>query len=279
MNIEAVAQELASHLVLTRPLVCLDLEATGVMLGRDRIVQIATATILPHGAVSTWQSLVNPEMPIPAETTAVHGITDAMVVGAPTFAALVPTLDRLLRGSDLAGYNVERFDRRLLNAEFKRAGVDDPTVGACSVDAYLIFSRREARSLEAALRFYGVEHLVADRKAHDAASDVEAALAVLAAQVKGYTDLPNTVEALHAWLSPPAPERIDADGKLVWKDGVAVVTIGAQSGRSLQDLAANDRGFLEWVLRKDFTDEVKTFVREALAGRFPVRGATGQTGR
>lgn len=121
MNIEDVAQELASHLVLTRPLVCIDLEATGVMLGRDRIVQVATATILPNGLVSTWQTLVNPEMPIPAETTAVHGLTDAMVMSAPTFAQVAPTLMALLLGSDLAGYNVERFDRRLLGAEFRRA--------------------------------------------------------------------------------------------------------------------------------------------------------------
>ena len=278
MNIERVAQELASHLVLTRPLVCLDLEATGVWLGRDRIVQIATATILPNGLVTTWQSLVNPEMPIPAETTAVHGITDAMVASAPTFAQLAPTLVTMLGGADLAGYNVERFDRRLLGAEFRRAGVDDPTLGACSVDAYLIFTRREPRSLDAALRFYGVEHELVDRRAHEAASDVEAALAVLAAQVKGYPDLPKTVEALHQWLVPTPPDRIDADGRMVWVNGVATVAFGAQAGRSLQDLAATDRSFLEWILRKDFSDEVKAMARDALEGKFPVRESAAPAG-
>ncbi len=272
MNIEHVAQELASHLVLTRPLVCIDLEATGVMLGRDRIVQIATATILPNGLVSTWQTLVNPEMPIPAETTAVHGLTDAMVTSAPTFAQVAPTLMALLLGSDLAGYNVERFDRRLLGAEFRRVGLPDPTVDARCVDAYLIFARREPRSLDAALRFYGVEGQVTDRRMHEAASDVEAALAVLAAQVKGYTDLPKTVDAIYEWLVPTNPNRIDADGKLVWVDGVASVGFGAQAGRSLQDLATSDRSFLEWIMRKDFSDEVKTLVRDALAGKFHQRG-------
>ncbi len=270
--IERVAQELASHLVLTRPLVCIDLEATGVMLGRDRIVQIATATVLPNGAVTTWQTLVNPEMSIPAETTAVHGITDAMVASAPTFAQVAPTLMALLLGSDLAGYNVERFDRRLLGAEFRRINLPDPTVGACTVDAYLIFARREPRSLDAALRFYGVEEQVTDRRAHEAASDVEAALAVLTAQVKGYSDLPNTVNAIYEWLVPSNPNRIDADGKLVWVDGVACIGFGAQAGRSLQDLAAADRGFLEWILRKDFSDEVKAMVRDALVGTFHGRG-------
>ncbi len=267
MNIERVAQELASHLVLTRPLVCIDLEATGVMLGRDRIVQVATASILPNGLVSTWQSLVNPEMPIPAETTAVHGITDAMVTSAPTFAQLGPTLIALLFGSDLAGYNVERFDRRLLGAEFRRVGLPDPTLDARCVDAYLIFARREPRSLDAALRFYGVADQLGDRRAHEAASDVEAALAVLAAQVKGYGDMPKTVDALYEWLVPTNPNRIDADGRLIWVDGVAAVGFGAQMGKTLQDLATSDRGFLEWILRKDFSDEVKALVRDALMGR------------
>ena len=269
MNVKHLAQELATHLVLTRPLVCVDLEATGVWPGQDRIVQIATASIFPDGSVSTWSSLVNPEQPMPPAALAIHGITDAMVASAPTFAQLAPTIEPLLSDCDLTGYNVERFDRRLLAAEFRRAGVEDPTVGAHVIDAYTIFVRREPRSLDAALRFYGVEEGQADRQAHDAGSDVEATVAVLAAQLTTYPDLPKTVDELHTWLHPSDPNHIDADGKLVWRDGVATVAFGAQAGTSLADLAANDRSFLEWVLRKDFSDEVKAIVRDALEGRFP----------
>ena len=272
MNVERLAQELAAHLVLTRPLVCVDLEATGVWPGHDRIVQIAAASIFPDGSVSTWSSLVNPEQPMPPAALAIHGITDAMVASAPTFAQLAQTVGALLSECDLTGYNVARFDRRLLAAEFRRAGVEDPTVGAFVIDAYTIFVRQEPRSLDAALRFYGVEAGQAHRQAHDASSDVEATVAVLAAQLNTYPDLPKTVAELHDWLYPMDPNRIDADGKLVWRDGVATVAFGAQAGTSLADLAANDRGFLEWVLRKDFSDEVKAIVRDALAGRFPVRG-------
>ena len=272
MDLERLARELTAHLELTRPLVCVDLEATGVWPGHDRIVQIAAASVFPDGSVSTWSSLVNPERPMPPSAQAIHGITDAMVASAPTFARLAPRVGTLLSGCDLTGYNVERFDRRLLAAEFRRAGVADPMVDALVIDAYSIFVRREPRSLEAALRFYGVEEGQAPRQAHDARSDVEATVAVLAAQLHTYSDLPKTVDALHDWLHPIDPNRIDADGKLVWRDGVATVTFGAQAGTSLADLAVNDRSFLEWVLRKDFTDEVKTIVTDALAGRFPVRG-------
>ena len=272
MNVERLAQELAAHLVLTRPLVCVDLEATGVWPGQDRIVQIATASIFPDGSLSTWSSLVNPEQPMPPAALAIHGITDAMVASAPTFAQLAPTIEPLLSDCDLTGYNVERFDRRLLAAEFRRAGVENPTVDAHVIDAYTIFVRQEPRSLDAAVRFYGVEEGQADRQAHDASSDVEATVAVLAAQLNTYPDLPKTVDELHTWLHPSDPNHIDADGKLVWRDGVATVAFSAQAGTSLADLAANDRSFLEWVLRKDFSDEVKAIVQDALAGRCPVRG-------
>ena len=272
MNVERLAQELAAHLVLTRPLVCVDLEATGVWPGHDRIVQIAAASIFPDGSVSTWSSLVNPEQPMPPAALAIHGITDAMVASAPTFAQLAQTVGALLSECDLTGYNVARFDRRLLAAEFRRAGVEDPTVGAFVIDAYTIFVRQEPRSLDGALRFYGVEAGQAHRQAHDASSDVEVTVAVLAAQLNTYPDLPKTVAELHDWLYPMDPNRIDADGKLVWRDGVATVAFGAQAGTSLADLAAGDRSFLEWVLRKDFSDEVKAIVRDALAGRFPVMG-------
>lgn len=272
MNVALLAQDLAAHFVLTRPLVCFDLEATGLAAERDRIVQMATARVFPDGRVETWASFVNPEQPIPAETTAVHGITDAMAARAPTFAQLAPTITAILAGTDLAGYNIDKFDRRLLTAEFRRAGVSDPTAGARSVDAYTIFVRQESRGLDAALKFYDIEEGDTPRRAHEASSDVEAALAVLAAQLKAYSDVPRTVDALSDWLNPPDPNRIDADGKLVWRNGAATIGFGAQAGASLADLAANDRGFLEWVLRKDFSDEVKAIVRAALAGRFPVRG-------
>ncbi len=271
MTIEQLASALANSLTLTRPLVCVDLEATGVWPGHDRIVQIATAKVFPDGAVSTWASLVNPEQPIPAETTTIHGITDTMAADAPTFTELASTIGSILSGSDLTGYNVERFDRRLLSAEFRRAELDDPTDGARVVDAYTIFLRQEPRSLDAALRFYDIEDALATRQAHDASSDVEATVGVLVAQLERYPDVPRTVEGLHEWLYPRNPNRIDADGKIVWRNGVATVAFGAQAGTSLADLAATDRGFLEWVLRKDFSDEVKAIVRDALAGRFPVR--------
>jgi DNA polymerase-3 subunit epsilon len=278
MTLEPLAKALADSLTLTRPLVCVDLEATGVWPGHDRIVQIATAKVFPDGGVSAWVSLVNPGQPIPAETTAIHGITDTMAADAPTFAELAPTIGAIMSGSDLTGYNVERFDRRLLVAEFRRADLDDPTEGARVVDAYTIFLRQEPRSLDAALRFYSIEEGLASRQAHDASSDVEATVAVLVAQLQKYPDVPRTVDGLHEWLYPRDPNRIDADGKIVWRDGVATIAFGAQAGTSLANLAATDRSFLEWVVRKDFSVEVKAVSRSRNAVAAPLDRAYASGG-
>jgi len=127
-----------------------------------------------------------------------------------------------------------------------------------------------ARSLAISTRRY-VSTGSRRERPHDARSDVEATVGVLAAQLHTYRNLPKTVDALHAWLYPSDPNRIDADGKLVWRDGVATVAFGAQAGTALTELADNDRSFLEWVLRKDFSPEVKAIIEAALEGRFPVR--------
>jgi DNA polymerase-3 subunit epsilon len=274
MTVADLAQELATQLTLERPLVCLDLETTGTVSSTDRVVQIATAAIAPDGQVTTWSTLVNPQRPIPAESTAIHGISDAMVATAPTFADLVPVLTTLLESADLAGYNIQRFDRQVLAAEFQRVGAPDPTRHARVVDAYRILTRQEPRRLDDALRLYHMEDAAPPRRPHDAASDVEATVAVLVGQFRAYPDAPRTVDALHQWLFPRDPSWIDEEGKLAWRNGEASINFGAHTGRPLVDLAVDDRGVLEWILRKDFPEDVKAIVRDALAGRFPTRPVT-----
>ncbi len=259
------------HLKLTRPLTFFDLETTGVDVDNDRIVQLALIREEPDGSRRTFSSLVDPQRPIPPAATAVHGVTDAMVKGQPTIAQLRGELEPLLTGTDLAGYNSIRFDAPLLQAELRRAGSELDLRGARHVDAMVIFKLMEPRNLTAAYRKYCDKELVG---AHSALADTEAALEVLDAQVAFYAAVPDDVDALHALCNPDEGRFVDRGRKFIWNDeGHAVFTFGKHNGEVLDAVAADPRkrGYLEWMLGKDFNEEVKGILREALAGVFPRR--------
>ncbi|MBE0566118.1 MAG: 3'-5' exonuclease [Krumholzibacteria bacterium] len=260
------------NLALDRPLVAFDLETTGVDVDRDRIVQIGLVRLEPGGTSRTWNRLVNPERPIPAEATAIHGISDDDVRDQPTFAQLTAEVETWLAGADLAGFNSTRFDLPLLQAELRRAGSALAFAGARHLDAMSIFHQMERRDLTAAYRFYCGKELTG---AHDALADVTATLEVLDAQLERYAELPRDLDALHRFCNPDEGRFVDRTRKFIWNDeGEAVFTFGKVAGRTLQEVAAGreTRGFLEWMLGKDFSAEVKAIVRDALVGTFPRRG-------
>jgi DNA polymerase-3 subunit epsilon len=255
------------HLNLTRPLAAFDLETTGIDVDRDRIVQLAIIRVEPGGARRTFETLVNPERPIPPEATAVHGIRDGDVRDAPTFAQVRRDVEELLQGADLAGFNSVSFDQPLLAAELKRAGSELDFRGVRHLDAMRIFHRMERRDLTAAYRFYCDRELVG---AHSALADTTATLEILDAQVGRYPEVPADVDALHVFCNPDEGKFVDRTRKLVWNDhGEAEFTFGKYQGRTLNDVCGENRGYLEWMLGKDFSEEVKGILREALGGVFP----------
>ncbi len=261
------------NLKLERPLVGFDLETTGIDVDKDRIVQVALIRVAPDGRRATLDSLVNPECPIPSQATAVHGIRDEDVRDAPTFAQLRPEVEEMFKEADLAGYNSIRFDLPLLQAELKRAGGFLDLRGVKHLDAMRIFHTKEPRDLTAAFRFYCDGDLTG---AHNALADVTATLDVLDAQVGRYEDVPANVDDLHRYCNPDEGKYLDRQRKLIWNDdGNAVLTFGKFSKSTLQEICAlaDGRGYLEWMLKKDFNEDLKAILREALDGVFPQREA------
>jgi DNA polymerase-3 subunit epsilon len=257
------------NLRLTRPLVFFDLETTGVDPDRDRIVQMALIRCEPGGERREYVTLVNPERPIPPEATAIHGIRDEDVRDKPSFAQVRREVEELLAGADLAGYNSIRFDGPLLAAELHRAGSGMDLRGVRHLDALVIFRMMEPRNLTAAYRKYCGKDL---EGAHDALADTRATLEVLDAQVAYYEEVPGTVDELHTVCNPHEGRYVDRAGKFVWtEDGLAAFSFGKHQGRTLNDLCADpkDRSYLEWMLTKDFSEEIKGILREALGGVFP----------
>lgn len=257
------------NLKLDRPLAIFDLETTGIDPQKDRIVQIAIIRVEPDGSRRTFESLVNPEVPIPEGATAVHGIRDVDVANEPTFSQIRREVEDFLDGADLGGFNSNRFDVPLLQAELKRSGGEDDFNDRRMIDAMAIFHRMERRDLTAAYRFYCGEELV---DAHSALADAEATLAILDAQVGRYEEVPAESDALHKFCNPNQDRYVDRSRKLIWNEqGEAEFTFGKLKGRSLQSVVKNkgDRGYIEWMLNKDFSEEIKGYLREALDGVFP----------
>lgn len=259
-------------LQLSRALVIFDIESTGAVWDRDRVIDLAAIRVEPDGRHAAVSFRFNPEMPIPPEATAIHGIRDEDVAGAPLFRDRVDDVDAVFRDADLGGFNICRFDVPLLKQEFKRAGRVFETRGRHMVDAQRIYHMKERRDLTAAVRFYlGEDHA----GAHGAMADAEATWRVLQRQLEVYPDLPGDVAAIEQLCFPSVADGIDPEGKLRWDaNGEATLGFGRFQGRRLRDMAAdrNDRKYLEWMLRQSFGPEIERWVRAAMDDRLPRRG-------
>ena len=250
---------------LKRPIVFFDLEATGINVMRDRIVEICVIKIDTEGQRTVKKRLINPGIPIPAEAIAIHGITNEDVQNEPSFKQVSKSFFEFLDGCDLSGFNVLKFDIPMLTEEFKRCGLKFSIKYRKVVDVQRIFHKQEPRDLSAAVRFYcNRDH--AD--AHGSEPDAQATIDVLEGQLEKYQDLPRTVDELDEYCNPHNPNFIDREGKLKWHNDEVVIGFGQKSGQSLKTLADNDTGYLKWILRGDFNEEVKEVVRDALVGRF-----------
>ena len=260
------ARKLAFRLGSQRPVTFIDLETTGIDTDEDRIVQLATLKLCPGGATILHSKMVNPGMPIPPGAVAIHGITDEDVFGCPQFGEIASKVAAFLAGCDLAGYNIVGFDLPLLEAEFRRVGVEFSLEGRRIVDVMRIFHARVPRTLEGAVRFY-CEREIED--AHSADADTLSSFEVFVGQFERYPDLPPDLDELDRISRPP--EWFDRDGKLIWQDGELCLNFGKHKGSSLGDVVEADPGYLDWILRKDFSVEVKDAIQKARAGALPRR--------
>lgn len=236
------------NLKLYKPLCTFDLETTGTNVAKDRIVEISILKVYPDASRESRTWRVNPEMYIPKESTAVHGISDEDVKGAPKFREIAAKVLEMITGSDLAGFNSNRFDVPLLAEELLRAGVDFDLSKFKLVDAQTIFHKMEPRNLTAAYRFYCKKDLV---DAHSAEADVLATFEVLDAQVGHYEDLPNEIAALsefsfhHKFADLAGFIAFDADGKEIF-------TFGKYKGQRVKDVFQKDLGYYGWIQNADF---------------------------
>ena len=246
------------ELKLTKPLVFFDLETTGVNIGTDRIVEISILKIFPNGTQESKTWLVNPEIEIPAEATAVHGITNEKVVTEPTFKELAHTVNDMIADSDLAGFNSNRFDIPLLAEELLRAGIDFDMNTRKAIDVQVIFHKKEQRTLSAGYQFYCGKDL---EDAHSAEADTKATYEILKAQLDKYEDIENSVDALSEFSSHT--KRADFAGFILFNDqDQEIFSFGKYKGRTVEEVLKENPGYNAWIQNADFPLYTKKVLRE-----------------
>jgi DNA polymerase-3 subunit epsilon len=248
------------ELNLKRPICFFDLETTGINIATDRIVEISILKVFPNGNKESHTWRVNPEMKIPEVVTAIHGITDEMVLNEPTFKELANKVYTLIKDCDLGGFNSNRFDIPLLAEELLRADIDFDMKKSLSVDVQTIFHKMEKRTLEAAYKFYCNESL---DNAHSAAADTNATYEVLKAQLDKYEDLENDITSLSSFSA----HRNFADfaGYIGFnEDGVEVFSFGKHKGSLVLEVLEKEPGYFGWLLNANFplyTKKVLTAIK------------------
>ena len=236
------------ELKLSKPICFFDLETTGIDITKDRIVEISILKVYPNGNKESKTWLVNPTIPIPKAASDVHGITDERVAWEPTFKELAKQIHNMIKDSDLAGYNSDRFDIPLLAEEMLRAEVDFDLGNRVSVDVQTIFHKMEQRTLSAAYKFYCGKDLI---DAHTASADTNATYEILKAQLDRYDSLENNIKKLSEFTY--RKQIADFAGFIGYNDkGEEIFTFGKHKGKRVEDIFDEEPGYFGWLLGADF---------------------------
>lgn len=245
---------------LTKPICFFDLETTGTNISKDRIVEISVLKVFPDGKEESNTWLVNPEMKIPKEVIAIHGITDDDVKDKPTFKELAKEIYNLLKDSDLGGFNSNRFDIPILAEEMLRSDIDFDMKNRVSVDVQTIFHKMEQRTLSAAYKFYCDKNL---DDAHSAEADTKATYHVLKAQLEKYDTLENDTKFLAEFSS--RKQFADFAGFIAYnKKGEECFSFGKHKNKRVLDVMEEEPGYFGWLLNADFplyTKKVLTAIK------------------
>lgn len=246
------------NLNLKRPIAFLDLETTGINVSSDRIIEFSILKISPNGKEEWLTSRVNPGIPIPAKTTAIHGIKDEDVVNSPNFREIAKNLANFLEGCDLAGYNAIKFDIPVLAEEFLRANIDFNFTKRRYVDVQVIFHKKEQRTLTAAYLFYCKKEL---EGAHGSKADTAATYEILKSQLDRYQDLDNDIEKLADFSC--FNSSVDFAGRIILDEkGVEIFNFGKHKGKAVEAVFNEEPAYYSWMMNGEFPLYTKKILTE-----------------
>ncbi len=252
------------------PICFFDLETTGTNITHDRIIEIAVIKMMPNGEILKKANRINPTIPVPAESSLFHGITDKDVADKPTFKDVAKDYAKFFEGADLAGFNIIKFDVPMLVEEFLRAGVEFDYERKKIIDAQKIYHMMEKRNLSAAYSFYCQKELT---NSHSAEADTAATVDVLIAQIEKYENAPvtdntgkeigtikNDMEVLHQLT---VSSMIDLAGRMVRNEkGEAVINFGKHKSKPVLQVLKDEPSYYDWVMKGDFPLDTKRRLTE-----------------
>ena len=248
------------QLNLNRPICFFDLETTGVSITLDKIVEISILKVFPGGYEQKKTWLVNPEIPISPQATAIHGITNEKVSDKPIFKSIAKDVYSWIKDSDLGGFNSNRFDIPILAEELLRSGIDFDMKNRQSVDVQTIFHKMEQRTLTAAYKFYCNKDL---KNAHSAEADTLATYEVLKSQLDKYSSLENDTKFLAEFST--RQKFADFAGFIIYDSvGDECFSFGKHKGKKVRNVLVDEPGYYGWLLDADFplyTKKVLTSIK------------------
>ncbi len=254
---------------LKKPIAFFDIEATGLNPAKDRIVELSVLKINTNNSKESKTWLINPDYPISAEATSVHGYSNEDLKDKPTFKNIASEVKMFITGCDLAGYNSLKFDIPMLVEEFLRAEVEFDVKKCSLIDVQNIFMKMEQRTLKAAYRFYLNKDL---DNAHSAEADTNATFEILEAQLdryeeveftdrKGNTSVPviNDMKALHNFSSHN--KNADLMGQIIYNTaGEEIFNFGKHKGKTVVDVFTKEPAYYSWIMNADFPQYTKNLL-------------------
>ena len=232
---------------IERPLVACDLETTDPDASTCAIFEYGAVLLRPDGTSVKFSKRFKPWKPITPEAEEITGVTNAMVENCPPFADYAEKIWKSLRGKDLLGYNIRRFDVVALDQELRRCGFQLDTEGTRIIDPQVIYFKKEERTLSAAVqRFCGRDH----EGAHGALPDAAASWDVLLGQRAAFEDVSAmSMDELHAYSIMGDNAPIDLAGKLYRDaDGFARFAFGKNKDKRVVD----EPGYCRWMVSANF---------------------------
>jgi len=248
------------QLNLKNSIVFFDLETTGLNISKDKIIEIAMLKINPDQSEQRYCKRLNPEIPIPKESTEIHGLTDADLKDCATFKELASEIKDFIGDADLAGYNSNKFDIPFLLEEFLALGIELPMENRKFIDVQTIFHKMEQRTLSAAFKFYCNKEI---ENAHSAEADVHATYEVLKAQLDKYSEIENDIDFLSDFSQNGKNKKVDFIGRLALNDNNEVMyNFGKHAGKTIKEVYAIEPGYHKWIIDNDFPMYTKSIVKK-----------------